>query len=73
MGVTALWDVLHSIGAVKECSGVAGIPEILKHVDGHAIAVDTTIWMVEAMTQPNLKEVFHSDKARVLKVCFDRV
>ena len=61
------------MGLVDEYTGQSQTLEILNKVDGKAIAIDVTIWMVEAMTQPNLREVFHSDLARVLKVCFDRV
>lgn len=73
MGVKVLWQALQEAGLVQVLNGPADMPTILHQVEGHAVAVDITIWMCEAMTQPALKEVFTSNRARVLKVCFDRV
>ena len=73
MGITHLWPTLRSIDACDEWRGASETVDMVAQIDGKAIAVDITIWMCEAMTQPALKEVFDSDTACVLKVCFDRV
>ena len=73
MGVYKLWDDLRQAGAVVDLAGKECEREIAQTVDGLTIAVDVSIWMVQASMQPNLAEVFESPLARVLKVCFDRV
>ena len=73
MGIYKLWDDLRQAGVVVDLAGKDCEREIAQAVDGLTIAVDVSIWMVQASMQPNLAEVFESPVARVLKVCFDRV
>ena len=73
MGIYRLWADLREAGLVVDLAGKDCEREIAQCVDGLTIAVDVSIWMVQASMQPNLAEVFASPLARVLKVCFDRV
>jgi len=73
MGITHLWAYLRQAGLVVELAGKESEKEIAQTVDGLTVAVDISIWMVQAALQPSLAEVFDSPTARVIKVCFDRV
>lgn len=73
MGIPQLWQTLRQGGAMFDLSGKENEAEIAKAVDGLAIAVDVTIWVLQANLQPSLAEVFTNTTSRALKICFDRV
>lgn len=73
MGIPQLWQTLRQAGVVFDLSGKENEVEIAKTVDGLAIAVDVTIWILQANLQPNMAEVFTNPTSRALKICFDRV
>ena len=74
MGVQQLWANLRQAGVVQELSSADKEDlQIVEALDSTAVAVDASIWVVQATLQPNLTEFFRSPTARALKVCFDRV
>jgi len=46
---------------------------VVAEVENKVVAVDLSVWLVQAQTQPALVENFSSPQAAVLKVVFDRV
>lgn len=73
MGVTALWQTLKKVGAVKQLSGRDEHAEIVAECDGKVVAVDSSTWLFQAMTQQALTDVFFTNEAVVCKVFFERV
>jgi hypothetical protein len=75
MGVKHLWRTLEKGGAVELLDGgdAAQHCEILDELEGAAVAVDLSAWLVQAQTQPALAQNYDSDFACALKVVFDRV
>lgn len=53
MGVSQLWAVLG--GAVRAFDGLtpANMMQLARTLDGKSIAIDTSIWLMEAQTQVN--------------------
>ncbi|KIZ05294.1 putative Flap endonuclease GEN [Monoraphidium neglectum] len=74
MGVKHLWRTLEKGGAVELLDGgdAAQHCEILDELEGAAVAVDLSAWLVQAQTQPALAQNYDSDFACALKVVFDR-
>lgn len=75
MGVKHLWRVLERGGAVEVLDGgdAAQHEQILDELEGTVVAVDLSAWLMQAISQPALTQVYFSDHACVLKVVFDRV
>jgi len=58
----------------RACCGVAqgNTGEVLQRVCGQAVAIDISLWIFQAATQPTIAGIF-SPYARILKVIFERV
>jgi hypothetical protein len=74
MGVKHLWKALERGGTVETFDGAdpAQHAAIMDELEGAAVAVDLSAWLVQATTQPALMEAYHSEYACVLKVVFER-
>lgn len=75
MGVTNLWRSLEHGGAVWRLDGStpAQHEALTAELEGKVLAVDLSVWIMQAQTQPALLENYHSPHARALKIVFDRV
>lgn len=75
MGVKQLWRALERGGAVEALEGAdpQQHAEILRELEGSVVAVDLSMWLMQAQTQPQLAQALASDYACCLKVVFDRV
>jgi hypothetical protein len=74
MGVVQLWNVLQGEGLVESLSG--SVPEehrrLVDEVDGKVLAVDLSVWIMQATAQTALFELFTPEEAAI-KVCLERV
>jgi transcription elongation factor Elf1 len=70
MGVANLWQSLGQSGAVEAFSGATpdGHAELLGEVQGTAVAVDLSTWIMQALSQPALQEHYATPAARALSV-----
>jgi len=70
MGVANLWQSLGHCGAVEAFSGATpdGHARLMAEVQGTAVAVDLSPWIVQAATQPALQEHYATPTARALHV-----
>lgn len=75
MGVQNLWKTLSKGGAVEVLEGQqpGHHARIVEAVANKVVAVDLSAWLMQAQTQPALREHYDSDYARAVKVVFDRV
>jgi len=75
MGVQNLWKTLSKGGAVEVLEGQQSghHARIVEAVANKVVAVDLSAWLMQAQTQPALREHYDSDYARAVKVVFDRV
>jgi phosphoribulokinase len=51
MGIAQLWQALRETNAVVRLTGIEQHQSIVQQVDQLVIAVDLSIWVVEALTQ----------------------
>jgi hypothetical protein len=74
MGVAHLWQSLGHSGAVEAFSGATpqGHARLLGEVQGSAVAVDLSTWIMQAATQPALQEHYATPTARALSVVLSR-
>ena len=74
MGVSELWPLLKSVGITQLWSGGQGTHKtVVTEVEGKSVAVDLSAWIVQAICQPALAEVFNDAERQALIVCFNRV
>ncbi|PRW33965.1 flap endonuclease GEN-like protein 1 [Chlorella sorokiniana] len=73
MGVNALWQLLRAEGLVEHYAGAAPADHaaIVEAVDGAAIAVDLSTWIMQADQQQALLPHF-SKEERCMKIAFER-
>lgn len=75
MGVHGLWPLLKAAGFVKDfnSAGDNTLHDAVRVLQqNRTMAVDLSIWIVQAASQPALREAGFSDHAAVAKVCFER-
>lgn len=74
MGVSQLWSLLKSLGNVQSISASDGAhTTIVQEVQGRAVAVDLSGWVVQATCQPDLAQAFNDPDSQALSVSFNRV
>ena len=74
MGVSELWSLLKAEGSVQHWSGREGAhASIVSAVEGKAVAIDLSAWIVQATCQPNLAEAFGDPENQAVMVSFNRV
>lgn len=72
MGITSLWALLNAEGLAPKLEGVNGEhPDIMRHVSGRAVAVDLSVWLMQATNQAATHGLF-SEEGRAMKVVFER-
>jgi hypothetical protein len=78
MGVTGLWSLLNTATSTEEGVAVclradaAQLGALCAEVDGRVVAVDISELVVQAVTQPALREAGFSERGAVAKVTFER-
>ncbi|KAK9818436.1 hypothetical protein WJX72_012549 [[Myrmecia] bisecta] len=73
MGVSHLWQLLREEGLVATWKGNEGQhTAIAPEIDGQAVAVDLSLWLMQASSQPDLIANFPNPEERCLKVAFER-
>ena len=77
MTITGFWGVVESAGgagAAQTLSAAnAQLGPLCAALDGTVIAIDLSIWAVQAVTQPALREAGYSDEGAVRKVVYERL
>ena len=74
MGVSELWSLLKSVGNVQSISASEGAhTTIVQELQGRAVAVDLSGWVVQATCQPDLAQAFNDPDSQALSVSFNRV
>ena len=74
MGVSELWSLLKSVGNVLSISASEGAhATVVQEVQGRAVAVDLSGWVVQATCQPDLAQAFNDHGIQALSVSFNRV
>ena len=75
MGVKRLWEALESNNLIEQFIGVnnnADIPVLARSLDGKVLAVDLSMWILQAGQQADLQHLFSQEEAAA-KVAFERV
>ncbi|KAL6753192.1 hypothetical protein V8C86DRAFT_3140226 [Haematococcus lacustris] len=70
MGVAQLWKTLRDAGCVQDFAGAT--LDVPRDVDGKVVAVDASVWIMEASQQANLQGVIYGTNARIAKVVLER-
>lgn len=73
MGVQHLWSTLERVGALHSLSGGDQHAAIAEEVDGLCVSVDTSTWLLQALSQPGLTENIATKDGVCLKLVFERV
>ena len=77
MTITGFWSVVEAAGgagASQTLSALNGqLGALSAALDGTVIAIDLSLWAVQAVTQPALREAGYSDDGAVRKVVFERL
>ena len=75
MTIAGFWSVVQDAGgsgASQTLSAASGdLGQLCAALDGTVVAIDLSVWAVQAVTQPALREAF-SDDGAVRKVVFER-
>ena len=73
MGVVHFWEALRHEGLVKQLTAEKGEDrEIANAVDGRVLAVDLSVWVLQAGLQQD-RQVHFGPTQSALKLCFERV
>jgi hypothetical protein len=76
MTIAGFWAVVQDAGgagAAQTLSAASGeLGDICAALDGVVVAIDLSVWAVQAVTQPALREAGYSEDGAVRKVVFER-
>ena len=76
MTISGFWSVVQDAGgagAAQTLSAAHGeLDALCAALDGAVVAIDLSVWAVQAVTQPALREAGFSDDGAVRKVVFER-
>jgi hypothetical protein len=77
MTIAGFWAVVQDAGgagAAQTLSAASGeLADICAALDGTVVAIDLSVWAVQAITQPALREAGYSEDGAVRKVVFERI
>lgn len=75
MGNPQIWKILDANGLVKKIQPQEpnGQQRISREVEGKLVAVDLSLWLMQAISSAELTRHIHSQNARCAKVVFERV
>jgi hypothetical protein len=74
MGVKSLWQLINGANLVEQWNGQnpTHVPAIAAELDGSVLAVDLSMWIMQATGQQELNVYCNADEAAA-KVAFERV
>lgn len=70
-----MWKILDADGLIRKIKSQEpnGQQRISREVEGKLVAVDLSLWLMQAINSADLTKHVHTQTARCVKVVFERV